>query len=65
MREALLQPEEARRRAEGGRELVQREFHSPTNYARLKACLEKFVAGEGAKGRRAPAPSPTPPPPTP
>jgi colanic acid/amylovoran biosynthesis glycosyltransferase len=42
MWEALLQPEEARRRAEGGRELVQREFHSPTNYARLKACLEKF-----------------------
>jgi colanic acid/amylovoran biosynthesis glycosyltransferase len=65
MREALLHPEEARRRAQAGRELVQREFHSPTNYARLKACLEKFVAGEGARGRRAPAPSPTPPPPTP
>ncbi len=42
MREALLQPEEARRRAQAGRELVQREFNSPTNYARLKECLEKF-----------------------
>lgn len=42
MREALFQPDEARRRAKAGRELVQREFHSPTNYARLKACLERF-----------------------
>jgi colanic acid/amylovoran biosynthesis glycosyltransferase len=73
MREALFQPEEARRRAQAGRELVQREFHSPTNYARLKACLEKFSifgpekidVGEGARGQRTPAPSPTPPPPTP
>ncbi len=42
MREALSQPEEARRRARAGQELVQREFDSPTNYARLKVWLEKF-----------------------
>lgn len=50
MREALSQPEEARRRAQAGRELVQREFDSLTNYARLKGCLEK-AAGPPAAGR--------------
>jgi|UniRef100_A0A7C3V1W6 glycosyltransferase involved in cell wall biosynthesis len=49
MREALYQPEEAQRRAEQGRELVRREFDSTTNYARLKACLEK-AAGPSAAG---------------
>jgi len=41
MQEALTDPEEARRRAAAGRELIQREFDSATNYARLKDCLEK------------------------
>jgi len=40
MSEALSHPEESQRRAQAGRELVQREFDSRTNYARLKACLE-------------------------
>jgi glycosyltransferase involved in cell wall biosynthesis len=44
MREALSQPEEAQHRAQAGRELVRREFDSTTNYARLKACLEKAAA---------------------
>ncbi|MGQ9687978.1 MAG: glycosyltransferase family 4 protein [Desulfobaccales bacterium] len=42
MAEALARPVEARRRAQAGQELVQREFDSCTNYARLKACLENF-----------------------
>ncbi len=42
IQEALSLPEEARRRAQAGQELVQREFDSRRNYARLKACLEKF-----------------------
>ena len=41
LREALSQPEEAQRRAQAGRELVGREFDSPTNYARLKVCLDQ------------------------
>ena len=49
IREALSQPAEARRRAQAGRQLVQRDFDSPTNYARLKALLEE-AAGPGAAG---------------
>jgi glycosyltransferase involved in cell wall biosynthesis len=41
MRDALSQPEEAQRRAQAGRELVAREFDSPTNYARLKICIDQ------------------------
>lgn len=41
IREALADPGEARRRARAGRHLVQREFDSRTNYARLKEWLEK------------------------
>ncbi len=37
---ALSEPEEARRRAERGRDLVAREFDSRRNYARLKARFE-------------------------
>ena len=44
MREALSEPTEAQRRAAAGRELVRREFDSATNYARLKACLEKAAS---------------------
>jgi len=40
MQEALTHPDESQHRARAGRELVQREFDSKTNYARLKACLE-------------------------
>jgi glycosyltransferase involved in cell wall biosynthesis len=49
MREALSQPEEAQRRAQAGRELVSREFDSPTNYARLKGCIVK-ASGLSAGG---------------
>jgi len=49
IREALDQPVEARRRAQAGRELVQRDFNSSTNYARLKALLEE-AAGPAAGG---------------
>jgi colanic acid/amylovoran biosynthesis glycosyltransferase len=44
MREALSEPKEAQRRAAAGRDLVRREFDSATNYARLKACLEKAAS---------------------
>jgi len=50
MWEALSDPQEARRRARNGRELVRREFDSTINYGRLKTCLEQ-AAGPPNKGR--------------
>ncbi|MBM4272916.1 MAG: glycosyltransferase family 4 protein [Deltaproteobacteria bacterium] len=39
---ALSHPQEAQRRAQWGRRLVQQEFDSRKNYAWVKDCLEKF-----------------------
>jgi len=41
--EALTNPQESRRRAQSGRELVKREFASQKNYAKLKACFERLA----------------------
>jgi glycosyltransferase involved in cell wall biosynthesis len=46
MEEALLDPEEARRRAQAGRELIRREFDSRKNYGQLLACF----GGPGLRG---------------
>jgi colanic acid/amylovoran biosynthesis glycosyltransferase len=42
IQEALAAPEEARRRARAGRELVFQEFNSRKNYGELKACFERI-----------------------
>ncbi|MDD5642506.1 MAG: glycosyltransferase family 4 protein, partial [Syntrophales bacterium] len=41
IKEALADPQEARRRAQAGKRLVAREFDSQKNYGRLKTLLEK------------------------
>ncbi|MFZ5453448.1 MAG: glycosyltransferase [Thermodesulfobacteriota bacterium] len=42
IKEALSDPQEARRRAQAGKHLVAREFDSRKNYGRLKDLLEKY-----------------------
>ena len=45
--EALDDPEEARRRGQAGKRLVEREFDSGINYGRLKGLLEEYSRKRG------------------